>query len=404
MKPSWRPGSPNPMKNATMMIGVPRKKSVYAIARARSGLAPRPGRPRITAIASANTRTSTSATTIILRFTWKPAHTSGIASVKLCRLKNAWRTWWSACTTPLLQDGNQREVEVEPLLLELADRTVRDQRLHGRVHDRQELRALLKHRAVLLVRGDLAGHRPEFRRVLLLLEADERHVENQRVTLVDLHRLVGGRRRRERERLLRRVQLRLDPVEARGVRLGARLHLLQVGEALRRGRLLREEHALIRVQVRRGEVDRPLPLRGDRRLLERDVELLRAGREQAVPRREHPDRREAELLGDCGGEVDLVAARIRDRVAADRAAGEARSRIAEGDDQLARLECRHRCGPGRRRRNGHERRDREDREKALHELPSCVFGTGNRKSTAVPAGNLIRESRARELLERPSAG
>ena len=81
------------MKNATMMIGVPRKKSVYAIARARSGFAPGPGRPRTIASASANTRTSASAITIMWRFTWKPAHTSGSASVKLCGLKNACATW-----------------------------------------------------------------------------------------------------------------------------------------------------------------------------------------------------------------------------------------------------------------------------------------------------------------------
>src|SRR5947209_2963304 len=105
---------------------------------------------------SANTRTSASATNIIRRFTWKPAHTSGRASVKLCGLKNAWRTWCSACISmPLLQDGDLREVEVEPLLLELADRAVRRQRLEGRVDRTEQLRALLEHGAVLLVRDDL---------------------------------------------------------------------------------------------------------------------------------------------------------------------------------------------------------------------------------------------------------
>src|ERR1700741_2478132 len=145
---------PKPMKNATMMIGVPRKKSGEAIARARSGLAPGPGRPRTIAIASANTSTRASAITIIFRFTWKPAHTSGIASVKLWRLKNAWRTWCSACIE-LLQGRDLREVEVKPLLLELPDGAVGDEALHRRVHDREELRALLEHGAVLLVRHDL---------------------------------------------------------------------------------------------------------------------------------------------------------------------------------------------------------------------------------------------------------
>ena len=43
----------------------------------------------MSASASASPRTRTSATTIILMLIWKPAHTSGIDSVKLCRLKNA---------------------------------------------------------------------------------------------------------------------------------------------------------------------------------------------------------------------------------------------------------------------------------------------------------------------------
>src|ERR1022692_831826 len=163
-----------------MMIGVPRKKSVYTIARARSGFAPGPGSPRTMAIASANTRTRTSAITIMWRFTWKPAHTSGNASVKLCGLKNAWATWCSACMS-LVQGRDRREVEVEPLLLELGDRAVGGELLHHRVDRHRQLRALLEHRPVLLVRGDLSGHRAEPARVLLLLQRDERHVEDQRL-------------------------------------------------------------------------------------------------------------------------------------------------------------------------------------------------------------------------------
>ena len=77
MKWTFSPGSPKPTRNATRINGVPRKKSVYTIARARSGLAPRPGRPRTTAMARAKTSTSASATTISLRFTWKPAQMFG---------------------------------------------------------------------------------------------------------------------------------------------------------------------------------------------------------------------------------------------------------------------------------------------------------------------------------------
>ncbi len=71
---------------------MPRKTSVYTIARARSGFAPRPGSPRTTASPSASTSTSASETIISLMFTWKPAHTSGSASRKSCGLKNFWRT------------------------------------------------------------------------------------------------------------------------------------------------------------------------------------------------------------------------------------------------------------------------------------------------------------------------
>src|SRR6185437_12330438 len=214
------------------MIGVPRKKSVYAIARARSGLAPGPGRPRTIAIPSASTSTSASAITIIFRFSWNPAQTSGMASVKLWRLKKAWSTCWSACIERLVQGRDLGEVEVEPLLLELADRAVLGQRGERLVDDRQQLRALLEHGAVLLVRVDLTRNGTELRRVLLLLERDERHVEDQRLAPVDLHRLICRCSARERERFFRGMERRVDPVESRRVRLRAELQLAQVGEAL----------------------------------------------------------------------------------------------------------------------------------------------------------------------------
>ena len=72
--------------------------SVYTTARPRSGAAPRPGRPRTIAIASAKTSTSASARNIIFRFTVNPDQTSGSDSRALDGLKKAWRTLWSACT------------------------------------------------------------------------------------------------------------------------------------------------------------------------------------------------------------------------------------------------------------------------------------------------------------------
>src|SRR3954471_7268319 len=382
---SCRPGRPNPTRNATMMIGVPRKKSVYATAKTRNGAAPRPGRPRTMAMPRASTRTSASAITIIRMFTWKPAQTSGSASLKLCGLKNLSRTSRRAFISSLLQYGHLREVDREPLLLQLRDRPVRPQRLDRRVDHRLQLRALLEHRAVLLVRDDLSRNGAVLAGARLTLARDDRRVEDQRRALVDLHGRERGRRRRIGKRRLRRMELRLDPVEAGRVRLRAGLHLLQVREAARRRRLLREQHALVRVEVARREVDGPLALRGDRRLLERDVELLRAGSEEAVPRREDPvDLADLQVRGDRFREIDLVALRVRDLVAADGAAGKADRGIAEGDREGAGVERR---GCRRSGRGGHRRRqcrdDNEDRDETLHRWSSWFENGGKAECTAI---------------------
>src|ERR1700730_488166 len=282
---SWSPGSQRPRRYATRMSGVPRKRSVYTTARPRSGAAPRPGRPRTIAIASANTSTSPSARNIIFRFTVNPAHTSGSERRALDGLKKAWRTLWSACTVRsfLFQVRELGEVEVEPLLLELGDRPVGPELLDRGVELRCQLRALWQDGTVLLVGDDLAAYGPVGARLGLLLRGDDRRVEDERLAAIDLHGSERRGRRLVDERLLRRVQLRLDVVEARRRGLGAGLQLLQVGEALRRGRRLGEQHALVRVEVRVREVDGFHALRGDRRLLERDVEPLHAGSEEARP-------------------------------------------------------------------------------------------------------------------------
>src|SRR4051794_34777362 len=208
---------------------------------------------------SAKTSTSASAANIISRFSLKPAQRSGSASRALEGLKKAWRTLCRASTCRrLLQVRQLREVEVEPLLLQLRDRAVRPQLLDPGVQLRGQLAALLEHGAVLLVGHDLAADRPVGARLRLLLRGNDRRVEHERVAAADL----DGSERRGRglvdERRLARVKLRLDEVEAGRVRLGARLQLLQVGEALRRRRLLRQQHALVRVEVRGREVDRLL--------------------------------------------------------------------------------------------------------------------------------------------------
>src|SRR5437016_2891730 len=82
-----------------------------------------------------------------------PFQTSGSTCRKACGLKNASRT--RCMSAPLPQDRHLREVEVEPLLLELHERAVRLQRPDRGVDRRLELAPLHHHRAVLLVRLDL---------------------------------------------------------------------------------------------------------------------------------------------------------------------------------------------------------------------------------------------------------
>src|SRR5581483_7814815 len=206
------------------------------IARTRNGAAPRPGNPRTTAIASARISTRISATTISFRLTWKPAHTFGSATRKLNGEKNVWRTAFML----LVKDRDLREVDVEPLLLQLRDRAVRPQLLDLRVHERRELRALLEHGAVLLVRDDLRGDRAVVVRACLLLGRDDRRVEDERVAAADVHGHERGGRRLVDQRRLRRMQVLLDPEQAGRVGLRAGLQVLQVGDRMRRLRLLRQ--------------------------------------------------------------------------------------------------------------------------------------------------------------------
>src|SRR3954471_6474263 len=234
MTRSSSPGSPNPIRKQTRTSGVPRKAAVYAIARPRNGAAPRPGSPRTMATPRASTSTSASATTIIFRFSLKPAQTSGSASRKLCGLKNDSRTSRRAFirATSLLQRRHLREVDREPLLLQGLDLPALPQLVDLRVDHRLELRVVRQHAAVLLVGDHLSGDGAVRRRSRLLLGGDDRHVEDQGLAAVDVHRRERRDRRLVDERRLRRTQLRLDPVEAGGVRLRARLELAEVGEAL----------------------------------------------------------------------------------------------------------------------------------------------------------------------------
>src|SRR3954469_14487729 len=99
------------------------------------------------ATASASTRTSSSAITIMRMFTWKPSHTSGRETRRLYGLKNVSRTAFTPGRAPAvggrlgeLRDGG--EAHVEPLLLQLRDRAVVGQLGDGLVDHRGELAVL----------------------------------------------------------------------------------------------------------------------------------------------------------------------------------------------------------------------------------------------------------------------
>src|ERR671924_337741 len=177
-----------------------------------------------------------------------------------------------------------REVDVEPLLLPLRDRPAGGQGLDRAVYEGLQLAPLRHDGAVLLVRDDLARNRAVGARLRLLLRRDDRDVHHEGLAAPVLDRREGGGRRLVDERLLHRMQPVLHVVEPRRHGLGAHLELAQSGEALRHlalGRdLLRDEDALVRVEVRGREADRPLTRDGDRRLLEREVERLRSRPEE----------------------------------------------------------------------------------------------------------------------------
>ena len=96
---------------------------------------------------------------IICRFIWKPAQTSGSASVKLCGLKNAWRTWCSACIAlGYFRTGTFEKSRLNhffwsfptvPFGVSVFDRAVETSGV--------SFEPFCEHRAVLLVRDDLAA-------------------------------------------------------------------------------------------------------------------------------------------------------------------------------------------------------------------------------------------------------
>ncbi len=165
----------------------------------------------------------------------------------------------------------------------------------------------------------------------------------------------------------------------------------QVGDALRLGReALADQHALVRVVVRRRERDVLGAGGGDRDLGEREVVRLRGARVDVREVRHvvELDGLDAELLGDVHRHLDLHALRVQHVRAADRAGLEAGRRQVEADREDAR---RHRRRRRRAARDGRDRDDRGRRQRGdgQEELSSCScypHGLGGRRTTAAASG------------------
>src|SRR5579884_717353 len=331
-----------------------------------------------------------SATTISSRLSWNPFQIAGAERRKSNGLKNVCRNWpirpppLYACLSPyLLQDRDLRRIEAEPSLRQLADGPVGLQRLDRAADVGDQRAALREHRAVALVGVDLSHDAAVRSRLLLVLRLYDRHVEDQGLARTRLHRVErSARGRGVDERLLGRAQLVQEPVEAGRGGLGAGLQALQVGDA--RGLLdaLRDEDALVRVEVGSREADHLRALGRDRRLLHREVVRLlprqQDGRERRPPERDVA-LADAELLRDVEGEAVLEARRVLERGPGQLAVPERRRRDIEPDHELAGVQCRD--VPLRRRgrrslvsaapaaaggEHRDERFDPQQREKTLH--------------------------------------
>lgn len=77
---NWSAGTPNTTIDRQMISGRPRKKSVYAAARARTGQYIGPRSVRATAVSVPSTSTTTPHTTKSRRFSHRPSRTFGNAS------------------------------------------------------------------------------------------------------------------------------------------------------------------------------------------------------------------------------------------------------------------------------------------------------------------------------------
>jgi hypothetical protein len=82
-------GAPKPSSAITRMVGTPRKKSAYMIARTRSGKNTGPGRLRRTASASAVTRMIASAMQKIFTFSMNACEIAGYERRYASQSKNA---------------------------------------------------------------------------------------------------------------------------------------------------------------------------------------------------------------------------------------------------------------------------------------------------------------------------
>src|ERR671917_2082522 len=208
----------------------------------------------------------------------------------------------------LLLEGQDAQVLLQVLLLEVPQRPVLLHLAEDLVHAAHERVALLEEHPELLVPGVLADNL----RVLYLdiAQVHRRHqVGHEGVDLAALQGALGVVCGVVDLGLRVWLERLVDEVEARGPHLRPQLHVLEVGEGLRAGgrRVFERQHALGVVEVAVREVNGPLALRGYGDLVYVEVVVLRPRRIRPVERLDDPLYGQVHPLGDLVGDFALEA-------------------------------------------------------------------------------------------------
>src|SRR5262245_52372374 len=227
------------------------------------------------------------------------------------------RLWYFSGAWPpterLRQEGRVRLVG-QPLLVDLVERAVRLHLLERQVHALDERAAgLERHREVLVGRGAELAHDDTLLDLHRRDEEGRRQVHDDPVDVAVLQVRDGLRQVVVDGRLLGRLDLVRDDIEACRADRRAELRVLQVGDRGRVGdrRALVRHEGLVHVVVGLAEVHGVVAPGLVRDLLQHEVEVLGSGREGLIERDRHErhvvGEGEPEPFGDLGRDRPLVA-------------------------------------------------------------------------------------------------